>query len=824
MPSTLFSVITCSSLSLSLYSNLPSENEQSKSTSTSSSAFVTPYSTRSQSPVLSKTGSDSNGQVGIQDELTRALADLSEVTDKHENTDSSGIASDVSKDTVVGGSSARDSSSYEEKSSGCRDSDEREPPAAIITPRPPAMPSSGNSSSGKSVSKKRLNCIQRSKGRRAEQARSDSAAQGEETGRAKETEIQKKTNGSGLRHESRGMAHMSPTNVTRKHPNRNKSRKAAGAEHQDKSGCLQAPAAVPPTQQHSVRPGQQNRVRKPQPLLLPTTDQNKQGQPAVESHPLPPPKGQKASQLRVEFHSLSSASPASSVCSCSPLTLSPSPTSSLQLHQPILTTDSLSASLLVQHQVGVDTNLTSAATGPQPDLVDQNNLTVKEDDDSKDEWPDFGLLSSHGDKPCSSQVSSMRNGNAGNVPVEHNVVPNLDSHQKDQSRCAHGKPTLPHHLPFSSTSATSQTPSTNNFETPSSAYKVVDSTSELLPSLSEFPSSAFKVISPHADLLPRNEVPSSAFKVPFSCPEVVLTSAPSPSMATSEEPKPSLTLDQTPEPGNESSSSEAPASVVAATEEAEEEHDSGCNMSTCSGSAESASSTGGGALAGNQPLEHNAQYPIMADSTLNPLCEPVSQHHHLSPNQYLQLKRNQLTMFVQQYQEKVEKQTDDQIFFPVDPPPPTSHMTMMISPPVQILSPPPMQMMTPTIFLQSPPPPLHHHHPVVADIRTSLVAGAPPFLSSSPPPPPPPPLPPNLPYDIMLPPPTEVPPVTGFETSMVAAPPSVHSINVSAGKYSVLINLLAPGPVCSLCCIQLCLTFLISGKMMFVCHVLWCVL
>lgn len=166
---------------------------------------------------------------------------------------------------------------------------------------------------------------------------------------------------------------------------------------------------------------------------------------------------------------------------------------------------------------------------------------------------------------------------------------------------------------------------------------------------------------------------------------------------------------------------------------APEEEDSGCNLSIRSSNVSVPSSLA------RQTVQENCVYAPLCGSLLQSTPPYQHQHqHHLSPNQYLQFQREQLTKFVKQHQEQKEKQTDKQIFFLFDPPPPP----MNVSPTHMSLA--PLQMVTSPLTLQRPlyfsPPPFHIH-----PVRTSLPRQ--PF-SSSPPPPPPPPLPPNLPYNV----------------------------------------------------------------------------
>ena len=713
-------------------SNLPSENEQSKS-STSSSAFVTPLSTRSQSPVLSKASSEVCLHPDHH-ELAKALMDsLSSMAESQENTDSSGISSDISKDTVVDASSARDSSSYEEKSSH-GETDKMEPSCASSTSK---SSSKASGSGGHSKREKKLNSMQR-KTRRMEQSKVDSGTHKDGLCKKAESDDQKSKNTGkhDFRAPPRNNSPLSSLDspVTRRPHVKHKSKRQS-SDHQDRAS--------------------QHQAKKLQPLFLHVPPQEQKLPTAAQLSHLPPPKGQKPTQLGVEFSSLSSASPASSVCSYSPVTLSPSPTASLHMHQPVpLIGESSAVGLPVQRQLvlGSTANL-NADSGSQEPVCSNGD-----DDDAKDEWPDFGMFASNSNNCSSGGVTSV-------VTSKQQDFNKLVEIAKQDSR-----PCDP------PSNAASSLPEVlfHTREAPSSAFKVLSSAPKPLPSTSEVPSSAFKVLSTPEVLFPSFEVPSSAFKVSSSAPEATLTFAPEATLTAA----PEAVLTSVPE--RLSSSSEPRADE--ATEE--EEVDSRCSMSTGSGGDSATSGTSSkNQLPETTVTTEHVQYALTVDGAANPLCDPLLQQQHLSPNQYLQLKRDQLNKFVQQYQEKLEKQTDNQIFFPVEPPPPP-HMTlpsvpMLSSPPaVPMLSPTSIQMMTTPMFLQSPPPPLHHLHPSGPDIRTSL-AGAPPFLSTSPPPPPPPPLPPNLPYNVMLPPP--LPSTAGQD--LLASSVDGQCISTSAGMH-----------------------------------------
>ena len=157
-----------------------------------------------------------------------------------------------------------------------------------------------------------------------------------------------------------------------------------------------------------------------------------------------------------------------------------------------------------------------------------------------------------------------------------------------------------------------------------------------------------------------------------------------------------------------------------------EEDDSGCNMSIGS-SNESSFST-----AKHQQPEtvDSTPFPMVMNNALSSSILPSQ--HHLSPEQYLLMQSHQLNVFIQQHQEQQEKQTDNQVFYPVDPPP----HPMTIHPPHLMPAPqhqpPPFSPSTPipVRFLPQSPP---LNSQMNLEIRTCL--------SNPPPPPPPPPVP-----------------------------------------------------------------------------------
>lgn len=208
-----------------------------------------------------------------------------------------------------------------------------------------------------------------------------------------------------------------------------------------------------------------------------------------------------------------------------------------------------------------------------------------------------------------------------------------------------------------------------------------------------------------------------------------------------------------------------------------EDNDSGCNMSISSSiefSLRSLKRSHQQPISPQQPqVNTTVPYPLVVDK-LPPLPgrDPPQHQCVISPEHYLWLQSQQLNTFIQQHQEQQEKQTDKQLFYPVEPPPqhisvcpPEAmgiHCPLPVHPPhLHPRPPPPLPHMIPPhhpfpqLFHPPPPPssrPLFFSPPHLHDSQfTPIIQSCLSDRFCPPPPPPPPPLP-IQPYhqDILL--------------------------------------------------------------------------
>ncbi len=96
-----------------------------------------------------------------------------------------------------------------------------------------------------------------------------------------------------------------------------------------------------------------------------------------------PKSGPQRQQIGFENSSISSASPPSSVCSHSPLTLSPSPTSSFS--------GQLVAAAAATVDMSINPSLHKLLARPNLSGARPTSATAKEGSEGKDEWPDLGM-------------------------------------------------------------------------------------------------------------------------------------------------------------------------------------------------------------------------------------------------------------------------------------------------------------------------------------------------------------------------------------------------------------------------------------------------
>lgn len=172
--------------------------------------------------------------------------------------------------------------------------------------------------------------------------------------------------------------------------------------------------------------------------------------------------------------------------------------------------------------------------------------------------------------------------------------------------------------------------------------------------------------------------------------------------------------------------------------ECTEKEDSGCNMSAGSSTEESCASGGGFKFL--EQLAGVSYHPIVNSNCYSgEVLSPQFGNPHFQSQQYLWMQSQQLNKFVQEHKEQQEQQTNNQIFYPIDPiqdhPPPClpHHMTPMIQTPFLFQ---PIQLGPPRIL---DPRPLFF--PAQPGSRDSQVPDQSSDPTGPPTPPPPPPLP-----------------------------------------------------------------------------------
>ena len=622
---------------------MPSENEKS---SISSSAFLTPLSIFSRSPPLLLPQTGSEGGLLANNEFVHCLTNslqaivVEQASANRNNKDSNDNTVDVLSD-------ATNLLKAPDVVNGCAGNGSDEDNGVSNLLLSGTKGSRGNSSGGhpKSLHKKRLKGVHRPKTRKGDHG-CDSHT-----------------------------SHLDLTMMER--------RVHGGKQHRNK-GVFDDP-------KHATNSHQENKSKPPQLFVL--------------SHERKPfTQDPKPIRHTVGFNSVSSASPASSVCSYSPPTLSPSPTS-------------------------FHSSLTVETPSSQPTHILENianlNHTAKPEDTHeeriKDAWPDFGVDVS---AKLPQAIPLYGSENKADEPTEEDLLcepPIVVT------------TSLPCPLPEELDSGCNFSISSSNESASSSLARENEPASSSLARENELASS-----SASSSLARENELASSSLarenesassslareNGPASNSLERKNESASSSLARENEPASSL-LERKNEPVSSSLAREnAPTSLLVRESEL---------ASTSLVRQNKPASI----LLARQSMHESCGYAPMCNARFQ--STPQHQHQqHLSPDQYLQFQSHQLNIFVKQHQEQKEKQTDKHIFFSFDPPPllnisPTGHLPVA---PLQMVPSPPT-ILRPLFF--SPPP--VHVHPARPDIRTRL-----PCHTFSCPPPPPPPLPPNLPY------------------------------------------------------------------------------